>query len=200
EAKSAATAGWLGSWVSSQQIPEPSNALPAGALQDATLRQIVHLTVGGRELRVRLSNAFGTTPLTILAAHVARPVSRENGNIDAATDRALTFDGSASVTIPAGADYLSDPIRFDAPAFSDLAITLFFEVPPQRQTGHPGSRETSFLVHGNHVADASLAGATTVEHWYFISGVDVRERAAGAAIVALGDSIAMCSRRAARAT
>src|SRR6185312_7859149 len=117
EAKSAATAGWLGSWVSSQQIPEPSNALPAGALQDATLRQIVHLTVGGRELRVRLSNAFGTTPLTILAAHVARPVSRENGNIDAATDRPLTFAGSASVTIPAGADYLSDPIRFDAPAF-----------------------------------------------------------------------------------
>jgi lysophospholipase L1-like esterase len=188
-AKPAATANWLGSWASSQQIPEPANALPVDALRDATLRQIVHLTEGGKELRVRLSNAFGTAPLTILAAHVARPVSREHGGIDAATDRPLTFAGSASVTIPAGADYSSDPIRFDAPAFSDLAITLHIEVPPQRQTGHPGSRETSFLVHGNHVADASLTGATTVEHWYFISGVDVRERAAGAAIVALGDSI-----------
>jgi lysophospholipase L1-like esterase len=188
-AKPAATAHWLGSWASSQQIPEPSNALPLEALQDATLRQIVHLTVAGKELRVRLSNAFGTAPLTILAAHVARPVSRENGSIDATTDRALTFAGSASVTIPAGADYYSDPIRFDAPAFSDLAITLYFEVPPQRQTGHPGSRATSFLVHGNHVADASLPGASTVEHWYFICGVDVRDRAGAAAIVALGDSI-----------
>ena len=188
-AKPAATASWLGSWASSQQIPEPSNALPVDALQDATLRQIVHLSVGGKELRVRLSNAFGTAPLTILAAHVARPVSRENGSIDATTDRALTFDGSASVTIPAGADSVSDSIRFDAPAFSDLAITLFLEVPPQRQTSHPGSRETSFLVHGNHVADPSLTGATTVEHWYFISGVDVRVPGGGAAIVALGDSI-----------
>lgn len=188
-AKPAATAHWLGSWASSQQIPEPSNALPVEALQDATLRQIVHLTVGSKELRVRLSNAFGTAPLTILAAHVARTGSRESGSIDAATDRALTFGGNASVTIPAGADYYSDPIAFDAPAFSDLAITLFFEVPPQQQTGHPGSRETSFLAHGNHVGDATLSGTTTVEHWYFISGVDVRESSTGSAIVALGDSI-----------
>lgn len=188
-AKPAANTYWLGSWAASQQVPEPSNALPVEALRDATLRQVIHLTVGGKELRVRLSNAFGTAPLTILAVHVARPLSRENGSIDAATDRALTFGGSASVTIPAGADYSSDPIRFDAPAFSDLAITLFLEVPPQRQTSHPGSRETSFVVHGYHVADASLAGATTVEHWYFISGVDVGERGSGAAIVALGDSI-----------
>ena len=163
--------------------------MPPGALRDATLRQIVHLTVGGKTLRVRLSNAFGTAPLTILSAHVARPVSKQTGSIDAATDEALTFAGSASVTIPAGAEYYSDPISFDAPSLSDLAITLFLEVPPERQTSHPGARETSFLVHGNHVADATLTGATTVAHWYLISGVDVRESAPGAAIVAFGDSI-----------
>lgn len=188
-AESAIPGSWLGSWASSQQIPEPANALPTAALRDATLRQIVHLTVGGKELRVRLSNAFGTAPLTILAVHIARPVSRETGSIDAASDRALTFGGSASVTIPARAEYYSDPIAFDAPALSDLAITLYLEVPPQRQTSHPGARETTFLVHGNHVADAALPGAATVAHWYLISGVDVRERVAGAAIVALGDSI-----------
>src|SRR6185312_4630131 len=149
----------------------------------------VHLTVGGKELRVRLSNAFGTAPLTILSVHVARPVSKETGSIDAASDKELTFGGSPSVTIPAGADYYSDPINFDAPALSDLAITLYLEVPPQRETSHPGSRETSFLVHGDHVADATLPGATTFAHWFLISGVDVRERAGGAAIVALGDSI-----------
>ncbi|MGH7108051.1 MAG: hypothetical protein ACREFT_16265, partial [Acetobacteraceae bacterium] len=180
---------WVGSWACSQQIPEPRNALPPQALRDATLRQIVHLTVGGKELRVRLSNAFGTEPLTVLAAHVAMPVSKETGSIDEGSDRALTFAGSASVTLPAGADYYSDPIAFDVPALSDLAITIYLEVPPQRQTSHPGSRETSFLVHGDHVADAMLAATATVDHWFFISGVDVQEHAAGAAIVTLGDSI-----------
>jgi lysophospholipase L1-like esterase len=185
-----ATAGmWVGSWASSQQVPEPENSLPAEALRDATLRQIVHLSVGGGELRVRLSNAFGTAPLTILGVHVARPVSKETGSIDAASDGALTFAGSRSVTIPAGADYWSDPVTFDAPALSDLAITLYLETSPQGETSHPGSHETSFLVHGDHVVDATLSGATTVPHWFFISGVDVRERRAGAAIVTLGDSI-----------
>lgn len=190
-AKPAATAGgsWIGSWASSQQIPEPANALPREALQDATLRQIVHLTVGGKELRVRLSNAFGTGPLTILSVHIARPLSKETGSVDAATDTALTFAGSPSVTIPAGADYYSDPVAFSAPALSDIAITLYLAIPPARQTSHPGSRETSFLVHGNHVADPMLSGAMTVAHWYFISGIDVKERARGAAIVALGDSL-----------
>jgi lysophospholipase L1-like esterase len=188
-ARTAATGNWVGTWASAQQIPEPQNALPPAALQDATLRQIVHLTVGGKELRVRLSNAFGTAQLTILAAHIARPVSKETGSTDATSDEALTFGGSASVTIPAGSDYYSDPIGFDAPSLSDLAITLYLEVPPEQQTSHPGSRETSFLVHGNHVADATLSGATSVDHWYFVSGVDVRESGPGAAIVAFGDSI-----------
>jgi lysophospholipase L1-like esterase len=188
-AKAAGADSWVGSWASSQQIPEPANALPPEALRDATLRQIVHLTVGGRELRVRLSNAFGTAPLTILAVHVARPVSKETGSIDAATDRELTFAGSPSVTIPAGADYFSDPVAFDVPALSDLAITLHLEVPPARETSHPGSRETSFLMHGDHVADATLSGATAVAHWFLISGVDVKSERGGAAIVTLGDSI-----------
>jgi lysophospholipase L1-like esterase len=180
---------WVGSWASSQQIPEPGNALPPAALRDATLRQIVHLTVGGGKLRVRLSNAFGTAPLTILSVHVARPLSRATGSIDPATDRALTFAGSPSVTIPAGADDYSDPIAFDTRPLSDLAVSIYLEVPPQRETSHPGSRETSFLVHGNHVAAAGLPGATRISHWFFLSGIDVRESGRGAAIVTLGDSI-----------
>lgn len=180
---------WVGSWASSQQIPEPQNALPAQALKNATLRQIVHLTVGGEALRVRLSNAFGTAPLTILSVHVAVPVSRRTGGIDPATDKTVTFAGSRSVTLPAGADVDSDPVAFEARPLSDLAITLYLPVPPERETSHPGSRETSFLVHGNHVAQARLVGASTVDHWFFISGVDVRQSAPGAAIVTLGDSI-----------
>lgn len=115
-AKPGDAGSWVGSWASSQQIPEPANALPPEALRDATLRQVVHLTVGGKELRVRLSNAFGTGPLTILSVHVARPVAKETGSIDPASDRALTFAGSVSVTIPPGADYYSDPVAFDGPS------------------------------------------------------------------------------------
>ena len=183
------TPHWLGTWAASQQIPEPRNALPHAALTNATLRQIVHLSVGGHELRVRFSNAFGTSALRIVAAHIAKPRSRTSGAIDPATDTALTFGGRQSISIPPGAVYYSDPVAFDARPLSDLAVTLYLRKPPQRQTSHPGSRETSFLVHGDHVAAGTLPGARRFNHWFFLSGVDVRVRGPGAAIVTLGDSI-----------
>ncbi|HEX5422760.1 MAG TPA: SGNH/GDSL hydrolase family protein [Candidatus Acidoferrales bacterium] len=180
---------WVGSWTASQQIPEPNNALPPADLTDCTLRQIVHLSLGGNELRVRLSNRFGIAPLLLAAVHVAKPVSAASPKTVPGTDHTLTFLGSTEVTIPAGADYVSDPIAFAAAPLSNLAITIYMEAPPARQTGHPGSRATSYLVHGNHVADGDLPDAKTVEHWYFISGVDVQAAEDAASIVTLGDSI-----------
>ena len=174
-------ANWTGSWASSQQIPEPRNALDPADLTDATLRQIVHLTIGGRELRVRLSNAFGTEPLRIASVHIALPSSRSTGGIDVSTDRALTFSGSPDVTIPAGADYFSDPVAFDAKPLSDLAVSMYLEAAPAQQTSHPGSRATSFLVHGNLVSAEDLSNAKQVDHWYELSGVDVAARAAASA-------------------
>ena len=76
---------WVGSWATPQQIPEERNALPPDALRDATLRQVVHLSIGGQTLRVVLSNAFGTAPLHLTAAHIAKP-SRAPGSIDTATE------------------------------------------------------------------------------------------------------------------
>jgi lysophospholipase L1-like esterase len=115
--------------------------------------------------------------------------SRASGAIQPGTDKALTFSGRADVTIPAGAEYLSDPLVFSASPLSDLAITLHTDAPPAEQTGHPGSRETSFLVHGDLISAAELVNAQKVEHWYFISGVDVVAAADAHAIVTLGDSI-----------
>ncbi|HTU34973.1 MAG TPA: SGNH/GDSL hydrolase family protein [Candidatus Acidoferrum sp.] len=180
---------WVGSWTASQQIPEPGNALPPANLQNATLRQIVHLSTGGRELRVCLSNRFGTAPLVFAAVHIAEPVSPASPKIVPGSDHALTFSGVSEATVPAGADYVSDPVEFPAAPLSNLAITIYLETPPARQTGHPGSRSTSYLVHGNHVSDADLPDAKTVEHWYFIAGVDVAAAENAAAIVTLGDSI-----------
>lgn len=180
---------WVASWASSQQIPEPRNALPASALEDATLREIVHLTLGGTTLRVRFSNAFGSAPLTLSAAHLARPLSRGTGEIDASTDRALTFAGRAAVTIPEGAVYLSDPIEFPAASQADLAISFHLEHAPGGETAHPGSRETSFVAHGDQVSAASLTAAARIEHWYFLSGVEVAAPPEAASVVTLGDSL-----------
>lgn len=180
---------WIGSWAASQQLVEPSNSLAPADLHDATLRQIVHLSLGGSEIRLHLSNRFGSTPLLLTAVHVALAVSPASDKIVPATDKGLTFSGWQDVTIPPHADYLSDPVSFSANALSDVAITLHIEVPPDDQTGHPGSRATSYFVHGDSVSATDLPGAKTVEHWYFIAGIDVAAPANAGAIVVLGDSI-----------
>jgi lysophospholipase L1-like esterase len=183
-----ASAKWVASWGSAQMQAEGDNAAPA-ALAGGTLRQIVRLTLGGRSVRVRFSNAAGTEPLTITGAHIARSSDKATARIVAGSDHALTFDGRAGVTIPAGADYLSDPVTLDLPALSSAAISLRLAALPAVQTGHPGARASSHVLAGDHLADADLPGATKVEHWYFLTGVEVDATDASGTIVAFGDSI-----------
>jgi lysophospholipase L1-like esterase len=180
---------WVGAWASSQQIPEPRNAAPAEDMHDATVRQIVRLTQSGPKIRVRLSNVFGTAPLRFSAIHVARPVALGTARIDPATDRTVTFSGRPDVTIPAGAEYVSDPVDLPVTALSSLAITFHLPQAPEQQTSHPGSRTTSYFVRGHRVAEPELANAKKIVHWYQIAGVDVPAGPKSAAIVTLGDSI-----------
>ncbi len=178
---------WVASWAASQQIPEPANALPADDLRDATLRQIVHLSIGGKLLRVHLSNAFGISALHVTSVHIARPISAAGSAIDPATDRTLHFSGNDDVLIPPGAEYISDAVEFFAAPLSNLAITLHIDGLPEQQTSHPGSRATSYLSHADSAPE--FTGAKTVEHWYFISGVDVVAPTKAFSVVALGDSM-----------
>lgn len=184
---------WVGSWAASQQVPETGNLLDPELMRDATLRQVVHLSVGGSQLRVRLSNAFGVQPLHLTSVHVARPVEQTSAAggsaIDVASDRVVTFHGVPDVMIPAGAEYLSDAVAFPVAALSSLAISIHFDQPPMGETGHPGSRATSYVAHGDLVSAASLPDAKTVEHWYQVSGVDVVGQEKAATVVTLGDSI-----------
>jgi lysophospholipase L1-like esterase len=186
---SGAQGNWVGSWAASQQIPEPANSLAPDDLRDATLRQIVHLSIGGPTLRVHLSNVFGTEPLHFAAVHIAKPLPAAASRINPATDKALTFSGNPDVIVPAGAEYISDPIDYPMAPLSNLAVSLYLDTPPAQQTGHPGSRATSYLVHGNLVSAADLPDAKKVDHWYLLSGVDVVQPSGAASIVALGDSI-----------
>jgi lysophospholipase L1-like esterase len=183
------TQNWVGSWAASQQIPEPHNALAPDDLRDATLRQIVHLSVGGQALRVHISNAFGTASLHLTSVHIARPLSTSAAQIDPASDKALSFSGDPDVIIPAGAEYLSDPIEYPVKPLSDLAVSIHYDEPPAQQTGHPGSRATSYVAHGDAVSAADLPGAKKIDHWYQLAGVDVVAPPKAAAIIALGDSI-----------
>jgi lysophospholipase L1-like esterase len=180
---------WVSSWGASQQIPEPQNSLAPEDLSDATLRQIVHLSLGGSALRVHLSNAFGTEALHFTSVHVAHPLSPKAAAIDPASDRALTFAGNPDLTIPPGAEYVSDPLEIPVAPLSDVAVTFHLDAPPAQETGHPGSRSTSYYVHGDQVNAADLPDAKHVDHWYQLTEIDVRSQSGAGVVVALGDSI-----------
>ena len=155
----AAAEHWVGAWGCGPQLTEPSN-LPPAPLANSTLRQFVHVTLGGKRLRARLSNAYGANAVVVNAAHVALAAgagSAGSGNIDPATDKPLTFHGAPSATIPPGEAVLSDPIAYDLPPLTNLAVTICFgNISATAINGHPGSRTTSFIQSGNAVSAASL--------------------------------------------
>lgn len=181
--------GWIGSWACSQQLPEPQNSLAPEDLRDATLRQVIHLSAGGAAIRVHVSNEFGTTPLHITSVHIARPVSTSSSAIDPQSDKPLSFSGSIDAIIPAGAELISDELNYPVAWLSDLAISIHYDDPPAQETGHPGSRATSYLAHGDLTSAVELPDAKKIDHWYQISEVDVSAPPDGASIVVLGDSI-----------
>ena len=180
---------WVASWVTAQQLTEPRNVPPAPGFSAATVRQKLMASLGGNALRVRFSNAFGNAPVTIDAAAIA--VSTGESTIDPASSRALGFGGQSSVTIQPGAQWISDSVDWRVPPLAQLAVTMHTTGAPSDVTGHPGSRTTSYFDYEGAALDApALTGSTTVDHWYFVSGVDVRTSAADAAAIAiLGDSI-----------
>jgi hypothetical protein len=115
---------WVGTWASAQMLVDGPDLGPDD-LRDATLRQVVHISTGGSRIRVHLSNAFGTTPLQIQMVHLAKPASVVNCRIDASTDKPLRFAGNTAVTIPPGAEYLSDPIDYAVAPLTDLTVTMY---------------------------------------------------------------------------
>jgi len=187
-AAQAATPHWVASWGSSQ-MRATGDALPAQELTGATLRQIVHLSVGGDKVRLHLSNAFGEGALVLDSVAVARRDAGGKDSIQPVTQVAVRFGGQTSVSIPMGAEYLSDEIALPVAPLSDLAITVMVHQAPATVTFHAGARATSYVQRGDHVADARLDGAKAVTQWYFLAGIEVANPQAAGAVVALGDSI-----------
>ncbi len=182
---------WVGTW-STADVERANKDLAFGAT-DTTLRQIVHVSLGGSAVRIELSNQFGTEPLTVSAVHIALAAGLK-GDIALPSANALTFGGRPSIVIPPGAHITSDPAALNLPALSDLAISMF--LPAQKishLTVHGSAYQTNFIAPGNVVKDKSLptedAGTKTAASWYFLKAVDVKADAKSAAVVAFGDSI-----------
>ncbi|GAB2610349.1 SGNH/GDSL hydrolase family protein [Streptomyces capparidis] len=181
---------WVGTWAASPTAVPPGNTT---SFRDQTLRQVVHASVGGDAVRVRLTNEFGSAPLVIGEARVARPDDPSGQSIDPATDRALTFGGRTSVTVPPGSPVVSDPVRLRLPAGGNLVVSVHLPRPTPASTVHGSAFQRSFVAEGNVTGAADIEPTAIVTQWHFLSGVSVR--AAGdppggpAAVVALGDSI-----------
>jgi lysophospholipase L1-like esterase len=184
---------WVHTWTAMPQLTEPHNMPPApfDRLADTTLRQTTRITVGGHRLRVRFSNAFGGADLPITAAAVALPAGNQAGSaaIRPGTSRALTFGGQPSVTVPMGAQIVSDPIDLSVLAGANLTVSTYLAQGQDTTsiTSHPGSRTTSWLVKGDHSTEEEIVGGTPVDHWYLLSGIEVLAEADG--LVLLGDSL-----------
>jgi len=171
--------------------PPPTPPPPLN-FTNQTLRQIVHVSIGGERVRVVLSNAFGTVPLVVGAAHVALRV--KDAAIDPKSDRALTFGGSPSATIAAGAVVVSDAVSLAVPTFADLAIDAYLPgdtaASPSPLTTHAGAQQTNYIsADGNHTGEADLPVMTTTQAWFFLARVEVAAPEQVGAIVAFGDSI-----------
>ena len=178
---------WVGTWGTAEQLVEHVNMPPNPGLTGNTLRQIVCVSVGGNRLRVRFSNDFGTSPVTMDTVHIAN--STGGGAVDTTTDRALSFNGKPEVTIAPGTMVMSDALEFALKPRTDVAITIHFGNTSPNVTGHPGSRTTSYLLPGNEISSVDFSGAAQTDHWYVISRIDVLAPDSAAAVVALGNSI-----------
>ena len=203
---------WIGTWSTAevgrpQTPPVPAPALPpfqtnqcppvpAAAplfvhFNNQTLRQIVHVSIGGSRVRVALSNAYGTAPLTIGSAHVA--LRNKGASIQQSSDRALTFSGWSTFTIPAGAVLYSDPVTLTVPDMADVAIDLYLPGStntPALLTMHNAAFQTNYVSEtGNFAGVVTLPMVSTIQNWFLIYQVQVAASDSVGGLVTFGDSI-----------
>lgn len=190
---------WVGTWAAAPMptakavMPPPRFRRGGRVFADSTIRQSVHVTAGGKQIRLRFSNAFGGTALPVTKVSVALPAGGKAGvsAIQPGTSEAVTFGGKPWASIPAGAQEDSDPLDFPAGTNANLTVTMYLArgQAGDRITSHKGSRTDTFMATGDHVSDTSLPGAAEVAHWYFLTGVEAREPGGTSAVNAIGDSL-----------
>jgi lysophospholipase L1-like esterase len=192
---------WVATWATAEalitapppQFPpamadSPQRIFATRGFSNQTVRMIARTSIGGRRLRVKLTNAFGAAPVIVGAAHIA--VRAKESEIVPGTDRALTFGGNPGCTLGPGMVVLSDPVELNVAPVGDLAVSLYFP----GQTGPPtslmGGLHTAYISkEGDVTGQAAIADALATQSYYFLAGVDVMAPANTSLIVAFGDSI-----------
>ncbi|GAA4913207.1 SGNH/GDSL hydrolase family protein [Streptomonospora salina] len=178
---------WVGTWAAAPTAA-PQSATPV--LEDETVRQVVHTSVGGDRMRLRLTNEFGETPLRIGEVRVALRDGSSGTDTEPGSDRAVTFGGRTPVTVPAGAPMLSDPVDLRLPPRSDLVVSIHLPERTPVTTLHGSSYQENAVAAGNTTGEPAVTPTATMTQWYFLSGVSVRARGTRTgAVVAFGDSI-----------
>ncbi len=186
---SASSSGWVETWATAPIDPAHMGTnLANTGFRNETIRNVIFTSVGGQEVRIRLSNLYGRRPLHIGAATVGAVAS--DGNLSTSA-YPITFDGSRSVTVPAGEEMVSDAVPMTVEPLQDLAVSIYVAQATGPATYHFFSMQTNYLATGDHVADTRDRAFTTRDSsWYFLDGVEVlgADKKAGT-VVALGDSI-----------
>jgi lysophospholipase L1-like esterase len=175
---------WVGTWTAA---PAPAEGV---AFSNITLRMNARISLGGKVIRVRLSNAYATRPLTIGAAHVGLRATGAAVNPD--TNRALTFGGESSATIATGSLLISDPVVLDVPGLADVVITVHLPDDLPASFGITGryARQTNYISPlGNFAAETVMPVGRITDDWYIVSGIDVQAAPNTGGIVAVGDSL-----------
>jgi lysophospholipase L1-like esterase len=177
---------WVGTWEAAPAsgVDNTPNGYP-----NFSIRNVVHTSVGGSQARIRLSNRWGTSPVTF--GHVTVGVQARVGTADAASLVTVKFHGTVSTTVAAGADVVSDPVPLKVPDNSNLLVTTYVPTPSGPVTYHPLAMQTSFFTrNGDHTADTwGTAFTETTSVWHYVTGVDVLSPKAKGTVVAFGDSI-----------
>jgi len=185
----AAAPAWVGSWGASPLPPrQASGPFPATpGFSNQTIREVVRLSLGGRQVRLRLTNVYGQQPLKIGAVTVARAGS--GGGIVAGTLHTVTFDGSRTAIIPTGAPLLSDPVDLAVDDLDNLSISLYLPGDTGQCTCHPVGLQTAYVSPPGDYTAQDFKAVSTLDDRAFLSGVEVLADGSAHALVAFGDSI-----------
>jgi lysophospholipase L1-like esterase len=183
--------GWVGTWATALTTASPfDTGRSQSGFANESIRMIVQTSIGGGLVRIRLSNVYGDRPLIIGHATVARPATPSAANLDPRSLRPLSFRGRPTVTVPAGAEVVSDPVPLFVQPLSQLAVTIYLPQATGPTSWHWFARQNAFIYSGDHAANTSGDGSTmTLEHYHFLTGVEVLDPRTDGAVVVLGDSI-----------
>jgi lysophospholipase L1-like esterase len=181
---------WVGTWASAPLLDahaKPADQLVTPGTTGVTLREVVHVSIGGATLRVRFSNLYGTDPLVIGAAQIAQTL--KGAAVAPGSGKPLTFHGQPSVSIPPGALVVSDGVPFKFAPLADLTVSFYLPNPSGPITEHQLGNATSYHAPGNVVANDTLETPSTLTSWEYLNGIDTLAAADAGAVITIGDSI-----------